>query len=89
MAFQRTWAGSDNVDVVYGPDDQIEPIIHHLGERQIVTLKVTLFNDKNTELESKEFKGIQLDRSRDVVKVPGFRFDSPINQYGFFSFYSK
>lgn len=83
MAFQRTWAGSDNVDVVYGPDDQIEPVIHHLGEREMVTLKVSLLDDKNTELETKEFNGIQLDRGRDIVKLPKFRFDSPIDKYGF------
>src|SRR5690606_12438195 len=48
MAFQRTWAGSNNVDVVYGPDDMIEPVIHHLGEQQKVTLKVTLIDNEHT-----------------------------------------
>ena len=36
MITQRTWAGSHNVDVVYGPDDTITPVINHLGEERKV-----------------------------------------------------
>ncbi|MBY5959399.1 hypothetical protein KUV50_14710 [Membranicola marinus] len=83
MAFQRTWAGSANVDVIYGPDDAIEPVIHHLGEQLVVNLRVTLVNAENIELDAKEYHDVQLKRGRDIVKLPGFQFDALPGKYGF------
>ena len=34
MIFQKSWAASNNVDVVYGPGDFIKPIVYDLGDEQ-------------------------------------------------------
>lgn len=39
---QETVATSDNVDVVYGPDDEINPVIFNIGERKTVNLSVNI-----------------------------------------------
>src|SRR5690554_1887097 len=83
MAFQRTWAGSDDVDVVYGPEDEITPVIHHLGEAARVHLRVTLVDADRNELERKEFQDIQLNGGRDTVRLPGFRFQNMREGYGY------
>lgn len=83
MAFQRTWAGSDDVDVVYGPEDEITPVIHHLGEAARVHLRVTLVDADRNELERKEFQDIQLNGGRDTVRLPGFRFRNIREGYGY------
>ncbi|WP_236974562.1 hypothetical protein [Membranihabitans maritimus] len=83
MVFQRTWAGSDNVDVVYGPTDEIRPVIHHLGNSEKVNLHVKLVDENNTTIEQKEFKNIDLKEGRDVVKMAPFRFKNMKNGFGY------
>jgi hypothetical protein len=39
MVFQPTVAGSHDVDIVYGPDNSINPLIMHLGEHKNVGLE--------------------------------------------------
>ena len=38
--FQPVLAGSNNVDVVYGPDDTITPMVLNLGIQRIVSLQL-------------------------------------------------
>lgn len=83
MVFQRTWAGSDDVDVVYGPGDEIVPVIHHLGPPTQVDLRVKLVDGNNQELERKEFKDVNLGEGRDVVRLPSFRFQNMDDGYGY------
>ena len=42
QVFERIWAASDNVDVVYGPDDCIQPIIFNLDEPCTADLTIEL-----------------------------------------------
>ena len=74
MVFQRTWAGSDNVDVVYGPEDKISPVIHHLGDATKVNLSVLLKNSEDKTIDKKIYKDIELEEGRTVKKLDAFRF---------------
>ena len=74
MAFQRIWAGSDNVDVVYGPGDTIRPVIFNLDEACTVNLVVELQNAKGRTLEKKQFRNIHVPAGRSVTRLDAFRF---------------
>jgi hypothetical protein len=79
MIFQRTWAGSNNVDVVYGPEDKIAPVINHIGKEQKVNLVVTLENLKGNILDKKIFKNIDLQNGHEIKQIEGFRFKNVNN----------
>lgn len=87
MAFQRTWAGSDNVDVVYGPDDQVRPVIHHLGDAMDVRLEVRLKNAAGKTLARQVFNDIKLSAGREVYKLEPFQF-SKVNDGNYFIEYA-
>ena len=74
MAFQPLWAGSDNADTVYGPDDSIRPVIFNMGEACTVTLTVELQDEKGKTLEKKTFKNISVPEGRSVTRLNAFRF---------------
>ena len=74
MAFQSIWAGSDDVDTVYGPGDSIRPVIFNLAEDCTVTLIVELQNEKGKTLEKKTFRNVQVPAGRSVSRLEEFRF---------------
>lgn len=74
MTFQRTWAGSDNVDIVFGPSDLITPVIHHIGDKQKVNLEIRLETVSGKIIEQKTYKNIELNKGRNVSKLPPFHF---------------
>lgn len=76
MVFQRMWAGSDDVDVVYGPADMVKPVIFNLGEGCTVNLTVELQNEKGKVLEKKTFKAVEVPAGRSVTRLEPFRFRS-------------
>jgi hypothetical protein len=73
MAFQPTLAGSYNVDLVYGPEDKIEPVIMHLGNTTEVNLLVTVKNLDGDVVAQKEYKDILLDEGRNSTVLESFR----------------
>ncbi len=78
MVFQPTWGGSDDVDVVYGPADQITPVIHHLGEKMEVDMEVILTTVEGKSLERKRYRGIQLEEGRSVIRLEPFQFKKEV-----------
>lgn len=74
MAFQRIWAGSDNVDTAYGPEDEIRPVIFNLGEARTVTLAAKLCDADGKVLETRKFKRIAVPAGRSVTYLEPFRF---------------
>lgn len=74
MAFQRLWAGSDNVDTVYGPGDSIRPVIFNMGDACVITLTIELQNEKGKTLEKKTIKNITVPEGRSVTRLDEFRF---------------
>ena len=74
MVFGRIWAGSDDVDVVYGPGDEIRPVIFNMDEARLVNLTVELQNEKGKVLERHAFKYIKVPAGRSVTRLEPFRF---------------
>ncbi|MBC5632984.1 glycosyl hydrolase family 2 [Parabacteroides hominis] len=72
--FQPIWAGSGNVDVVYGPADRISPVLFNLGQPRTVDLAIELKNDKGKRIDRKVFKNIQIAGGRTIVNLDSFRF---------------
>ena len=76
MAFQRIWAGSDDVDTVYSPEDEIRPVIFNLEDGCFVNLTVELQNENGKVLERKVFSNIEVPAGRSVTRLEPFRFRS-------------
>ena len=76
MAFQRCWAGSDNVDTVYGPEDEIHPVIFNLDDARSVTLKVKLCDADGKVLDRKTYRHVALPAGRSVTHLQPFRFNA-------------
>ncbi len=71
--FEPVLAGSNNVDVVYGPADSITPMILNLGEEKNVDLTV-IVKDKlhGREIDRKTYENIRLPAGRTVTEADPF-----------------
>ena len=74
MVFGRIWAGSDDVDTVYGPGDWIRPVIFNLDGARRITLSVELQDERGHLLERKVFKDVEVPEGRSVTRLEPFRF---------------
>ena len=81
MAFQPTLAGSHNVDIVYGPDDILKPVIMHLGDSKEVDLIVSVKNLDGKIYKDKIYRNVKLEDGRTVTALEGF---SPPVDDGYF-----
>ena len=73
MVFQPTVAGSGNVDIVYGPDDALTPVVLHWGEARRATLTITIQNEAGETVEEKTFADVALPAGRQSVALPAFK----------------
>jgi len=83
MAFQNTIAGSKNVDVVYGPDDLIEPVIISLGDGNNVNLEIFIKNAEGEVVYTKLYNNIIIPNGRLTTSLKGFKVDGLPNGYYF------
>ena len=74
QAFGRMWAASNNVDVVYGPQDQIQPVIFNLDAPCKANLIIELKNEQGKTVEKKTIKNIDVKGNGNVTPVESFRF---------------
>ena len=74
MAFNRIWAASDDVDTVYGPQDEIRPVIFNMEDACTVNLTIELQNASGRVVERKQFKNIEVTAGRSTTRLEGFRF---------------
>ena len=72
MVFQKTVAGSADVNVVYGPEDLIKPLIIHWGEEKTVNLTVRVKLPDNTVIREMSYNGIELPAGRESVLLEAF-----------------
>ena len=84
MGFQQMLAGSKNVDVVYGPDDQPQIIAMNLGKEAVVDIVLTVTNDKGKKVYKRVYKDIVLPAGRTVTDVA--RVSLPKLSDGFYYF---
>ncbi len=71
--FQSILAGSNNVDVVYGPDDKITPMILNIGDERTVMLTV-IVRDKfeGKVIDKKVYKNVKLNAGRTITELACF-----------------
>ena len=74
MAFNRIWAGSDDVDTVYGPEDEIRPLIFNMEEACKVNLTVELQTPQGRVVERKQYKSVEVAAGRSTTRLDAFRF---------------
>jgi len=77
MSFQQVLGGSKNVDIVYGPEDKIEPMVLHYGEAREVNLTVRIVDSTGRSVEERRFDNIHLPEGRCCVDLPPFKADVP------------
>lgn len=72
--FQPVLAGSNNVDVVYGPNDLITPMILNLGEERHVKLTVQIKHKyKGEVIDKKVYENVHLKEGRSVNELEPFK----------------
>jgi hypothetical protein len=72
--YQSILAGSNNVDVIYGPDDTITPMILSLGEKRTVNLTVVVKDKFNGQkIDQKVYKNVVLPAGRTVTELAPFK----------------
>ena len=74
MAFNRLWAGSDDVDTVYGPEDEIRPLVFNMGEACKLNLTVELQTPQGRVIERKQYKSVEVAAGRSTTRLDAFRF---------------
>ncbi len=79
--YQRVLAGSDNVDVVYGPDDTVTPVILNFDDAKVVGLTIKVRNQKNQVVKELSYPGITLGEGRSVTKLEPVKIDFPGEGY--------
>lgn len=75
MAYQKTFACSDNVDMAYGPDDKVNVIIVYWGEAGKGDVSILIRDDKNKIVKKKKFSDIFLPLGRGSISVGQFKVD--------------
>lgn len=73
IVFQPVFAGSDNVDTVYGPQDKIVPCVFNLGPARTAGLTVTVKTLGGEVLDEHRFPGLNLAGGRSLLKLPAIR----------------
>jgi hypothetical protein len=85
--FQRVLAGSNNVDVVYGLDDVISPVIINLGSARTVDLKILVRNMRKEIVDSKMYYNVRLSGGRTTTSLPDFKPTFPSKGYYAIEYY--
>ncbi len=82
MIFQKTVAGSNNVDIVYGPDDKIQPAILNWNDQKNVSLKVLIKTPEGNIVQKKVYSNVSLESGRTVKFLEAFKPE--IEKEGFY-----
>lgn len=81
MAQQRTLAGSKNVDLVYGPDDEIPITVMHLGNSQNVNVQVVVKTLDGQVIARKNIDNVKLKSGRNVTDLESWKPDLEPDRY--------
>ncbi len=72
MIFQNTVGGSANVDVAYGPEDTVTPVIMNLGPGKSVQLTVEIYDMEHNLVQEKVYENVPLQEGRTVTRLGSF-----------------
>ncbi len=81
MLNQDVLAGSADVDVVYGPGDDILPIVMNLGESRLVTVMIEVKNMAEEVVAATQYDRVSLAAGRTVTKLAPWRPDLPAREH--------
>lgn len=82
MAFQPTFAGSADVDTVYGPGDAIHPVVFHLGPTMRVDVEIRITTPRGENAATRAYAGVELPSGRSQIRLaPWPRPDLPDGIY--------
>jgi hypothetical protein len=73
MAYQKLLAGSGDADIVYGPEDEIKPIVLNVGPGYVCRLTVTVRTLDGAIAARRTYDNIVIPPGKTVTKLPGFR----------------
>ncbi len=73
MAFQRTVAGTGNVDIVIGPQDRIEPVVINWNDERTIDLTVKVLDVEFNEVARKEYSRVKLQGGRTVKYLESYK----------------
>lgn len=59
--------------MVYGPKDQVTPLVLHLGEAMIIDLMVEVKDLNGKIIETKKYEAVTLEAGRTVTELDAFR----------------
>ena len=77
IIFQRVFVGSDTEDPVYGPKDQIRPVIMNLDQAKTVTLTVVIKTLDHKAIKTFVIKNIKLKSGRSVTRLNPLKYTFP------------
>jgi hypothetical protein len=77
LLYQRVLACSDNVDVVYGPNDAIRPVIMNMDKAKTAKLEITVLNMNRKAVDQKIYENINLPAGRSTTKLQPWRPNFP------------
>ncbi|WP_020531262.1 hypothetical protein [Flexithrix dorotheae] len=73
MVFQKNIGGSANVDLVYGPEDEIKPIVIHWGDKKSASLTVIVKTKDGKTIAEKQYNNIEIEGERGSVELEAFK----------------
>ena len=73
MAYQPLLAGSGDVDLVYGPDDRIHPLVLNLGDARTVDVGITVRKIDGEEVDRRVYKAVSLPAGRTVTRLEAWK----------------
>jgi len=81
QAIQLVFPCSKGVDVVYGPEDKIQPVIMNLRKPRKVDLFIRIKNLQGNLIEEKSYRSIKLTNDRQPTVLPAFKPNVPSEGY--------
>ena len=81
MLTQPVFAGSDDVDTVYGPEDTIAPCVFNLGPARRAALTVKVKTPAGQVTDQRTFSDLHLAAGRSVLKLPAWRPQLPAKDF--------
>ena len=86
MGFQQQLAGSDNVDIVYGPRDNPKVIVINLGEEQKADVLLTVRNAQGKQIYKKRYSDILLPAGRSATRIGSLNLPHLADGFYFFEY---
>ncbi len=89
MVYQRVLAGSKNVDIVYGPDDEVPVIVMNLDESKTVDVQILVKTIEGKIVAQKDYDDVVLEGGRTVTELGSWKPELEPEKYYGFEYYVK